>query len=160
MAITLQAWRDAILATLSAQFAAKSLPIAYIGEQDPAALRDDNGNPIIKTPAIILYRGPFSVRLREHGLAGRCYDATEYQWQAYCIASTRSADPFLATDEMANIVRAIVIANPDWGLGAAVKDPEADDDSMSGEQIALDLPGHTCRLIRWQQAATLVDSYT
>lgn len=159
MAITLKAWRDTILATLTSEFAAKGLPVAYIGEQDPAALRDDAGKPLIKTPAIILSRGPLSVRLHDRGLAGRCYHATDYQWQAYCIASARSADPLLACDEMANIVRAIVIANKDWGLGPAVLEPDAGDEAFSGEQIALDLPGHTCRVIRWQQAAALVDSY-
>lgn len=158
MAITLKAWRDAIISTLTAEFTAKGLPVSYIGEKDPADLLDANGQPIVETPAIILYRGPFSVRLRDMGLSGRCYQATDYQWQAYCIASARSADPLLACDEMTNIVRAVLMANKDWGLGGGVLEPELE--GVEGEQINIQLPGHTCRVIRWQQAARLVDGYT
>jgi len=157
MAITLQAWRDAIISTLKAQFTAKGLRYGDIGEWDPADLTDANGVPIIKTPAVVLYRGPMRIS-SSPTIQGPLYENTEYQWHAYCIASARSADRWLAVDEIANIVRAILFSHGrDWGLGHAVWPPQTED--LDGEPIDIRLPGHACRVLRWQQAARLVDSY-
>lgn len=156
--ITLRHWRDTMADTISQQFTERGFPLAFCGELDPAELVNNSGQPIILTPAVILYRGPFTIRLHDRGLAKRCYDATRYQWEAYCIESTRNPDPLLAADDMANLVRAIVLEYPDWGLGKAVREPELED--MVGEQIDIKLPGHVCRVFRWQQSAGLVGTYT
>jgi hypothetical protein len=160
MAITLQTWRDAIISTLKAQFTALSLPYGDIGEWDPADLLDDNGVPIIKTPAIVLYRGPLRINASPM-IQGPCYLSTQYQWHAYCIASARSADRWLAADEIANALRAILFSHGNtWGLSPQDLWPIEQADPIEGEPIDIRLAGHACRVLRWQQAARLATTPT
>jgi len=170
--IAIAALRDAILAALAAGFTARAQTLALCSHFDPGTLADDSGNLIIPTPALLLEIGPWTrVASPYRPMSGeRCYAGDLIEWRAYHLVSTRPsdrngdtlperADPDLHTAEMAAITRAILDAEGGnrWGHAGVVDRP--DWEGTGSEPVDMKLPAISARVLRWQQAALLAESY-
>lgn len=172
--ITIEALRSAILSTLAAGYSARAMTLPTCAPWNPALFADpSSGSLAIDTPALLLEIGPTELIEPDLDLlsGALCYDGERIEWRAYHIVSARPsarngdsvpdlADADLHTTEMANITRAILLADggTQWGqINGSVERPELA--SIKSQPVDLKVPGYACRVLLWSQPALLAETY-